>query len=91
MAEKRKPDTVLWVRHTAGKSMKVELFKAAQFEGQFRHFTTKEGWCIREQDVPLRSRLRVDGVWYPAGQRFLFTQEQVTELLLKEIFSHENH
>jgi hypothetical protein len=91
MAEKRKPDTVLWVRHTGGKSMKVELFHAAQFERHLHHFTVSAGCPFGDKDPTDQHRLRVDGVWYPAGKRHLYTQQQIADLLCKEIFRHENH
>lgn len=91
MAEKRRPDTVLWVRHAERKSMKVELFRAAQFDGHLHHYTSQNGAPIAENDLPIRCRMRVNGVWYPAGRRVLYTHGQALELLRKEIFNHETH
>lgn len=91
MAEKRKPDTVLWVRHADRKSMKVELFHAAQFERHLHHFIAAAGNPLSANDLKGRHRLRVDGVWFPAGKRHLYTQQQVADLLCKEIFRHETH
>ena len=91
MAEKRKPDTVLWVRHAARRSMKVELFKAAQFEGQLRHFTGPAGTPIPTATDTPYFRLRAQGVWFPAGRRVLYTPQQVLDLISKEIFRHETN
>ena len=89
MAEKRKPDTVLWVRHGTRRSFKVELFRAEQFSTSSR-FTNKQGEPIWEFRVPgLHHRLRVNGVWFPAGRRVLYTQQQALDLISKEIFRHE--
>lgn len=86
MADKRKPETVLWVRHGKGSAHKVEIFSAGQFSAPHR-FLDKNGHPIPANNLAHYHRLRVDGVWFPAGRRTLFTKNQCTALIKKEIFS----
>lgn len=85
MAEKRKPETVLWVRHGTGRSTKVEVFNGSQF-ADARKFTDKKGRPIDPAAVHLLHRLRVNGVWFPAGKRYLFTTSQCAALIKKDVF-----
>lgn len=85
MADKRKPETVLWVRHGTGRSTKVEVFSGGQF-ADLRKFTDKRGRPVTAETSPRMYRLRVNGVWFPAGKRLLFTPSQCAALVRKEVF-----
>lgn len=85
MAERRKPDTVLWVRHEKGRSIKVEVFHSAHFE-RLQLFTDRAGKAIPLNNRDHYYRIRVDGVWFPAGRRVLYTKNQCLSLIKREIF-----
>jgi hypothetical protein len=86
VAELRKPDAVLWIRPTGERrATKVEFFKAGKFV-RFDRFTDKRGIAIPTNNVDHYFRLRVDGIWFPAGQRVFYTKNQCVVLVKKEIF-----
>jgi hypothetical protein len=86
VAESRKPITVLWIRHGKGRSIKVELFEAAQFPCLER-FTDKRGQPVTPNNIAKFYRLRLNGVWFPRGQRALFTRNQCVALIKKAVFA----
>lgn len=83
MADKRKPDTVLLVRH-GDSTMKVELFHGKGFPA--RDFVNDAGDPIPLINLGHFYRLRVDGVWFPQGTRRMYSQNQCVELIKKAVF-----
>lgn len=84
MADKRKPETVLWVRHGSGQSIKVELFSGKQFPAEV--FENAGGRHIPPQNLVHYFRVRVDGAWFPLGLKRMFNRKQCVELIKKAVF-----
>ena len=77
MGEKRKPEiTMLLKKSGKNRSSKVELFKASLFKD-----ATLGGYNCRG-----RYRLRLDGVWFPKGERVFFTIYEFRDLLWRALF-----
>lgn len=85
MSERRKATTVLWIRHEKQLGTKVELFAGEMFE-RLELFRDKDGEPITANNRGHYFRLRVDGLWYPAGRRVLFTKNQCMALIKGELF-----
>ena len=82
MSEKRKPDTVLLIRHVSAEGRRAESRKIEVYSGD--KFTSD-----RFKDVVGRSlegpetsyRLRIDGVWMPRHAKVLYSGEEVAALI----------
>lgn len=85
MSEKRKPETVLWVRHSSGRSKKVELFNGKNFPTQA--FDNAIGEPIPINNLMHYYRMRIDGLWWPYNHRRMFSQNQCLELIKKAVFN----
>ena len=86
MAETRKPITILWIRHGKGRSIKVEVFAAGAFP-RLDRFTDKRGQPVTMNNIAKFYRLRLNGVWFPRGQRTLFTRNQCVALVKRAVFT----
>ena len=63
-------NTILLRKQGNGKTNKIELFEAYDFG---------EGYQLK------RFRLRVNGKWWPKGERKFVTKTQVKEMLFKHV------
>lgn len=76
MAEKRKPEITILLRKTGKKKhSKLELFKRELFTDErmpYRHVSQKY-------------RLRVNGVWYPKGEKRYYAGWEIKDLFWRSI------
>lgn len=84
MADKRKPETVLWVRRGKKPAVKVELFKGRCFPAE--EFDNADGEPIPATNIEHFWRMRVDGAWYPHGYKRMYSSNQCVELIKKAVF-----
>ena len=76
MAEKRKPEITILLKRRGKKLPKLELFKASLFKDSPRPGCNCKG----------RYRLRIDGAWYPEGEREFLTIYEFRDLLWRALF-----
>lgn len=85
MAEKRRPDTVLLVRHPGGRTIKVEFFNG-------KHFRAQDFDNLLGEPIPLNNlhhyyRMRVDGTWFPPSYKRMYSQNQCAEMIKRAVFN----
>jgi len=76
MGEKRKPALTMLLKKQGKKPNKVELFKASLFKD-----SPSQGYNCKG-----RYRLRLDGIWYPKGERVFMTIYEFRDLLWRSLF-----
>lgn len=74
MSEKRKPEYVFLLKKQGNKFKKVELFNMNLFE-QYKGGRV----CKR------KFRLRVNGKWFPKGERQYFYMSQIRDLIWRSL------
>lgn len=84
MGEARKADSVVWVRRSSGRSMKIELFLGLQFPTE--GFDNSSGEEILLNQRARYFRVRVNGVWFPIGIKRLYTKAQCNNLIKEAVF-----
>jgi len=71
MGEKRKPVSTVLLKK-AGKTNKIEIFRAFDFPNTYDFKNRKY-------------RLRINGRWWPKGERRFFYKSEIAWLLMKSI------
>ena len=82
MSEKRKPDTVLLIRHVSAEgrraeSRKIEVYSGEKFASE--RFKDVVGRPLEEPGASYR--LRIDGVWMPRHAKVLYSGAEVAALI----------
>lgn len=78
MGEKRKPVLTMLLRFRSNEgAAKVELFKGSDFKYQQADFVM--------QNIDVRYRIRINGRWWPKGDRKFFTKTEFGRLLMKSL------
>jgi hypothetical protein len=82
MGEKRHPAKVILVRGDRLPGRKIEIFSGDLFSG--KTFYNLLGESVTEGRQHL-FRLRINGKWFPARRKILYTSEDVNHLLIEII------
>lgn len=87
MAEQRKPLVTLTISHPAKPPSRMEMFNGELFWG--RTFKDILGDPIpAEADRGGYVRLRINGRWFPARQKVLYSREQAYRIIVEKIRSY---
>lgn len=82
MGEKRQAKKVILSRKGNETTRKIEVFDGLLFPG--KTFVDLLGDAAEEDRKGLY-RLRVDGKWFPARRKLLYTKSQLNQILVKMI------
>lgn len=75
MSDKRKPIATILLKRSGKKNGKIEVFKASDFKDSIYVGTGK---CAEHC-----YRLRVNGKWFPEGQKRFFWKSEIRDMMFK--------
>ncbi len=78
MGEKRHAKKVVLVRDTPEKHSKIEVFSGEEFLGKTFNDILGEPLTVDRSSL---YRLRINGKWFPARKKILYTKSQLNEIL----------